>query len=256
MTDITSLGVYYPSRMCLMKVMILGEKILSSNDEGAASHEIRHFIDLSTLIKLQGELKLSESLIPCYPVCRSMGGKGMNDQRVLGMLNISLSATVSLPNGDKLQIELDNVVVVDRLPVPLHISFKMLRRKVNAQANFGKVITAMYGALGELFGNDNGSHKNKLFFKFDSSQVPDFKDHPFWANDDDTIFLGYHDKMAECADKLESKTEHSRDTVRIPKCAVCNTTIKLKICMRCHKTYYCSVDHQRNDWKRHKLTCK
>ena len=51
------------------------------------------------------------------------------------MLNISLSATVSLPNGETLQIELDNVVVVDRLPVPLHISFKMLRRRVNTQAN-------------------------------------------------------------------------------------------------------------------------
>ena len=68
MADLTSIGVYYPSRMSLMKVMILGVKILSSNDEGAASHEIRHFIDLSTLKSLQGELNLSESLIPCHPV--------------------------------------------------------------------------------------------------------------------------------------------------------------------------------------------
>ena len=181
MTDLTSVGVYYPSRMCLMKVLILGKQVLSSNDDGAACHEIRHFIDLSTLKSLQGGLQLAESIISAIPVCRGMTGKGMNDQRVLGMLNISLSATVSLPNGETLQIELDNVVVVDRLPVPLHISFKMLRRRVNTQANFGKLSKAMFEGLGNV--NGNVSDKNKSFFKFDVSMVPDFKDHPFWADD-------------------------------------------------------------------------
>lgn len=40
------------------------------------------------------------------------------------------------------------------------------------------------------------------------------------------------------------------------KCAVCGKTEGLMACSRCKTTMYCSAQHQKEDWKRHKLTCK
>jgi hypothetical protein len=39
------------------------------------------------------------------------------------------------------------------------------------------------------------------------------------------------------------------------RCAVCQT-VATKKCSRCQTTWYCSVEHQKQDWKRHKrLVC-
>ena len=38
------------------------------------------------------------------------------------------------------------------------------------------------------------------------------------------------------------------------RCPVCNKE-STKICSRCKSVWYCSVDHQHQDWKRHKPTC-
>lgn len=40
------------------------------------------------------------------------------------------------------------------------------------------------------------------------------------------------------------------------KCAVCGKTDGLMACSRCKTTMYCSAQHQREDWKRHKPLCK
>lgn len=44
-----------------------------------------------------------------------------------------------------------------------------------------------------------------------------------------------------------------RDT-QLDKCYVCQTWSSLK-CSNCVNIYYCSVAHQKQDWKRHKLEC-
>ena len=47
-------------------------------------------------------------------------------------------------------------------------------------------------------------------------------------------------------------TNQSKPTA---KCAVCNEPAT-KRCSRCKVTWYCSVEHQKQDWKRHKkVTC-
>ncbi|CAG8763384.1 17134_t:CDS:1, partial [Cetraspora pellucida] len=28
-----------------------------------------------------------------------------------------------------------------------------------------------------------------------------------------------------------------------------------KLCSRCHEVYYCGTEHQKSDWKTHKLVC-
>ncbi|XP_050293977.1 egl nine homolog 1-like isoform X2 [Anthonomus grandis grandis] len=39
-------------------------------------------------------------------------------------------------------------------------------------------------------------------------------------------------------------------------CFVCGATSNLQRCSKCRGIYYCSKDHQKKDWKRHKQSCK
>nr|CAH7760125.1 unnamed protein product [Callosobruchus chinensis] len=38
-------------------------------------------------------------------------------------------------------------------------------------------------------------------------------------------------------------------------CLVCGTCENLQRCARCKEAFYCSKEHQRKDWKKHKLSC-
>ncbi|XP_053673353.1 uncharacterized protein LOC128723617 [Anopheles nili] len=40
------------------------------------------------------------------------------------------------------------------------------------------------------------------------------------------------------------------------QCRICRVTEGLRRCSRCQIAYYCSVDHQRLDWKVHKIECR
>ncbi|CAL1527612.1 unnamed protein product [Lymnaea stagnalis] len=38
-------------------------------------------------------------------------------------------------------------------------------------------------------------------------------------------------------------------------CVICNCQDKIKQCACCKSVYYCSIEHQKMDWSKHKLTC-
>jgi len=55
-----------------------------------------------------------------------------------------------------------------------------------------------------------------------------------------------------------SRTQALGDTVETdPRviCAVCDKTDKLLRCSHCKAVFYCTKDHQRRDWERHKEFC-
>jgi len=39
-------------------------------------------------------------------------------------------------------------------------------------------------------------------------------------------------------------------------CLICGKTYPIKVCTRCKSVWYCSREHQKTDWKKHKLECK
>jgi hypothetical protein len=59
------------------------------------------------------------------------------------------------------------------------------------------------------------------------------------------VFIIYMDP--EVLESSYKKSPCSLDT-----CMVTNATFK---CARCHKAMYCSKDHQKQDWSRHKFQC-
>ena len=48
---------------------------------------------------------------------------------------------------------------------------------------------------------------------------------------------------------------HHRPPYPQPQCRICGLMENLRRCSRCHWAYYCSQDHQRLDWKTHKIEC-
>lgn len=39
-------------------------------------------------------------------------------------------------------------------------------------------------------------------------------------------------------------------------CLIYGKTYPIKVCTRCKSVWYCSREHQKTDWKKHKLECK
>lgn len=52
-----------------------------------------------------------------------------------------------------------------------------------------------------------------------------------------------------------SSSSSAEPVALVNTCRICEQTENLLRCSRCKSVYYCSKDHQRQDWKKHKLEC-
>ena len=50
--------------------------------------------------------------------------------------------------------------------------------------------------------------------------------------------------------------ETSKPLLNNNKCEICNSKLNLSFCGRCKSIYYCSKEHQKQDWPEHKKNCK
>jgi hypothetical protein len=65
-------------------------------------------------------------------------------------------------------------------------------------------------------------------------------------------------QFMEITRTLDALQSHGPDNVQYqgPKCEVCPIFQDVKFCSRCKKVRYCSAEHQKQDWDKHKLVCK
>jgi hypothetical protein len=145
---------FYPSQTCTIYVQVLGaDTVCASQDLGTACAENRHFVDLEYLKSIMGEEELKKNLVPTATSLLT-GTRKEPGERVLGMLpSLKVYIRVGKDTDNIWSVHsLSDVLVVDSLPVPLHISLKTI----------------------EVYpGNQSGGLKATYF-------PPQYQTHPYW----------------------------------------------------------------------------
>ena len=145
---------FYPSLMCAIQVQVMGaDTVCASQDLGTACAENRHFVDYEYLKSIMGLGELKKNLVETATSLLT-GTRKEPGERVLGLLP-SLKVYIRIGEGtDNIWSvhTLLNVLVVDSLPVPLHISLETI----------------------EVYpGNQTGRLKATSF-------PPQYQTHPYW----------------------------------------------------------------------------
>ncbi|KAJ1425046.1 hypothetical protein B484DRAFT_432199 [Ochromonadaceae sp. CCMP2298] len=169
--------------------------VLFTNNYGTAGYDLRHFIDYNTMRSLPHGAALETSIIAPQPLCRRIVGKEMERQSIVGMLGVPLEVKVKL-NDKMILLRLEQVLVIDRLPVPLHISIQRL----GAFNDLDELTKAMQNRKHPIHVAFNKpSHNRSIYEPPDLSAPPppeelpeEFHDHPYWTSD--TIYLGNADE--------------------------------------------------------------
>jgi ribonuclease HI len=175
-----SCAVFYPNRMHMVPVRINGLSMLASNEVGTTYMTQLDMIDAALLVELLGEAALRELSDP-YPITRMAGAVPLN---TLGLyypragtppLEISIDVRLRAGRvvvGERVVLSARDkpLLVVDNLPVPIHLSSRH------------------YDVLGEL-GLANTGLRDRYPFSAELAG-PRYATHPFWhASDSNVIFF-------------------------------------------------------------------
>ena len=227
---------FYPNLCAAIKVKVLdAEEVFASNDSGAANSEIRHFIDKAYLASIPGGVKYLDSIVEPTPPCKELWGtKHTTSEVVVGMLSKRLPVSIYAgPTQGWLRAKLQNILVIDKLPVPIHVSSKALKLYPDSEV--------MYGSL-------------RVQLK-KSTFPTSFHSHPYWIDDESMYTIGsIDDNRTESIKKGASGRPNIVEKGKA--CSNCGTTNCTLTCSRCKVIIYCGVDCQRSDWVRHKKECK
>ena len=220
--------------------------------------DTRHFIDFTLLIKIAtgmvyqaGDLKtqqvhdLRQSLITSYlipptPACEEVCGtkQRFGNTPVLGMLMTRLHCAIYAgPQQRWIYAKLQNVLVVDGLPVPIHLSLRAL------------------GLIPEL-----RSHTLPKFAKNTFPKIP-YHQHPYWdkQNRNKKVITNEGKSLSDQIVREKSGLPNKlREDMVCAYCGKCHLNLKEQIvkryeCQKCKCVIYCSKACQRADWPRHKV---
>jgi hypothetical protein len=109
------------------------------------------------------------------------------------------------------------VLIIDKLPVPLHVFLKTLRDLPDGSA-FSEMKATIFG-------------QNRIKMKKDCFPSR-YHSHPYWNTDKYTYFVGQTDNMRQTMDLLASQLTLS--SIDIRKCKVCMADRRTKL-YRCGK---------------------
>ena len=240
--DSTDRAIYYPNRLGIHEVKVLGKRILATNDFGTACYEQRSFIDMDTLMSLEGGSELVVQCIDPHPPCTTITGHGdWREQRIVGMLSESLRVKWVAPtSGATIILMLPHVLIIDKLPVPLHIGLKAFEGTSvsNNDAYWDMVNSSMNRAIAMVM----------------ESFPPSFHSHPFWFVDLNVHFLGITQQRERTTELLSGQLPPPSLNVR--QCVVCQSRARTFVCSRCRAVSYCGTEHQAVHWPTHRAQCR
>jgi len=223
---------YYPNICFAVKVKVLdAEEVYASQDLGAANYEIRHFIDKKYLLSIPGGQEYLDTLVAPTPPCSELYGtkRETRNEIVVGMLSkrLKVAIYVGARNGWKLS-KLSNVLVIEELPVPIHVSLKSLKVYPDEQP-----------------------------FNFDKDVFPvSYHSHPYWTSDLENLGSVFHMTGEENKrlkqNVIEGRTGRPDTNYTGRACSNCGKLNCTLQCSQCKSVSYCSKDCQRKDWPRHK----
>ena len=174
------IAVFYPNLRGMINVRISNGEIQATTDSGTACSELRHFIDATTLSELEGGSELMASMIAPEPRVTRMMDRGNGGQTVLGMLSKLLTVQIDTSDGRRIEVKLEDVLVIVKFNVPLHISIK--RFKAGDANNSNQ-------ALGTLVNCLPGTSYCAAELPFEASSLPErFHQLPYWRTD--CMFIG------------------------------------------------------------------
>ena len=132
--DDSTPATFHPNIMFTYPARVLGVTTVTTNDFMSSGYEERHFIDRAFLERLPGGADLLASVVPAQPPCFKLVGAGFR-ATVLGMLWNALPVTMDVvpdgpivdpSSGHTLDLSLAHILVVENLPVEIHVSWKVL----------------------------------------------------------------------------------------------------------------------------------
>ena len=200
-------AVFYPSLMGMINVHMPNVVVQATTDFGTACSELRHFIDATTLSELNGGASLMTSVVAPQPSVTKMMARGGGGQKILGMLSQPLLAQYTISDGRRVAMKLEEVLVIDNFPVPLHISMK--RFVVGDKKR-------EHGALHFMLNNLPGMIYCSAELPFKASSLPErFHQLPYWTGN--SVFIGESDDAASeenIYDLLAARVGNADDLVK------------------------------------------
>jgi hypothetical protein len=171
------------------------------------------------------------------------------------MLAQPLVFTAKLPittNGEKRlsRVALDKVLVIEHLPVPLHVSWHCLRE-------CGLACGFAIGMSRKQMRISPGYDVYVLEdAEFDSRNLPvEYQTHPYWVQSN-LHQLGHCGVAPTPSQQVVMEQSRGRTTAGLASCLICTSTENLRLCSRCKAAHYCSRECQLADWPLHKVGCK
>ena len=182
-------ALFYPNQQCYIPIEICGLQINASQDFITICHENRHFLDFALWKYLkEGNSQLGE-VVPPHPPCKKITGTKIEDgSGVIGMLKNIIVVKIPYLDDSRGQpvacregrdIKLKNVLLVENLPVPIHIATK-----------YHKQICPSVGDYYHVMMRQGKGKRAQV--KLAKEHFPErYREHPYWTSSNDEVMPVY-----------------------------------------------------------------